>query len=111
VRLSSKRATENLDETLRPTLVTVPVESMVQIDRPNNRWEVFAEVPLSAICENTPTQPGSDWLVSFSRYDYTRSAEGMTFELFSTSPHKQPSFHRQQEWTLLTLGQAMESPG
>ena len=111
VRLSSKRATQNSDETLRPTIVTVPVESMVQIDRPNNRWEVFAEIPLAEICENTPTQPGSDWLVSFSRYDYTRSAEGMTFELFSTSAHKQPSFHRQQEWTLLILGHASESLG
>lgn len=91
-------------------LVTVPVESKVHFDRPNERWEVFAEITLSAICENSPIQAGSDWLVSFSRYDYTRSAEGMTFEV-STSPHKQPSFHRQQEWTLLILEYASESLG
>ena len=71
----------------------------------------FDQIPRAEICENTPIQAGSDWLASFSRYDYTRSAEGMTFELFFTSPHKKPFFHRQQEWTLLTLGQARESPG
>lgn len=35
-------------------LVTVPVESKVHFDRPNERWEVFAEITLSAICENSP---------------------------------------------------------
>jgi hypothetical protein len=90
-------------EIIRSKPVTVPLKSVVRIDRPNERWEVFAEIPLDAISENS-VQPGSQLLASFSRYDYTRTADGMSQELYSTSLHKELSFHRQQEWTLVTLG-------
>jgi hypothetical protein len=38
-------------ETITPSLVTVGIESTVRFDRPNESWEIFAEIPLAAICD------------------------------------------------------------
>jgi hypothetical protein len=91
-------------ETVEHTTADIPLHSEVRIDNAAARWEVFAEIPLAPLCESAPLSASSEWLVSFSRYDYTRTDDGMTAELFSTSPHAKLSFHRQHEWSSVHLG-------
>jgi hypothetical protein len=110
VRFPKNLAEAQPGETIDPTFVKVDLESTVRIDRQNECWVIFAEIPLAAICEDGPVLPESRWLISFSRYDYTRTPDGMTAELFSTSPHQELSFHRQHEWTLITLGSPNGKP-
>jgi hypothetical protein len=88
-------------ETVEPATVDFLLLSKVRIDHVTARWEVFAEIPLGPLCESAPLSTCSEWLVSFSRYDYTRTDNGMTAELFSTSPHAELSFHRQHEWSVI----------
>ena len=104
VRFPKSKADAEPGETVTATPVTPPIESVVQIDRQNDRWEVFAAIPLTLICESESGRAGTQLLASFSRYDYTRTPGGITAELFSTSPHRELSFHRQQEWSLVKLG-------
>jgi hypothetical protein len=103
-RFPKNRAEERPGETVESTTVDIPLHSEVRIDRVAARWEVFAEIPLASLCESAPLSASTEWLVSFSRYDYTRSPAGLTTELFSTSPHAELSFHRQHEWTSIHLG-------
>jgi hypothetical protein len=103
-RFPKNRADARPGETIEPTTVDLLLLSEVYIDHANARWEVFAEIPLSPLCESAPLSTSSEWLVSFSRYDYTRTDNGMTAELFSTSPHAELSFHRQHEWSSFHLG-------
>lgn len=97
-RFPKNRADALPGETVEPTTVDFLIRSEVRIDRAAARWEVFAEIPLEPLCESAPLSTSTEWLVSFSRYDYTRTENGMTAELFSTSPHSELSFHRQHEW-------------
>lgn len=61
-----------------------------------NRWYVFARIPVKAVSEKPFLPPGSEWLFSCCRYDYTR---GRTTPIVSsTSAHAGPDFHCQAEW-------------
>ena len=59
-------------------------------------WFAFAEIPVKAVSENPKPLRGSEWLFSFSRYDYTRGHKEPVIS--STSPHTKPDFHCQFEW-------------
>lgn len=60
-------------------------------------WEVVAIVPVETVAEEKKSLPGSEWLVSFSRYDAVPSGDKDPI-LSSTSPHEVVNFHRQEEW-------------
>jgi hypothetical protein len=62
-------------------------------------WRVVAAIPLAIVQENGTPGPGTQWLFSFSRYDYTHGAEKPVVS--SSSPHQKLSFHRQEEWGTL----------
>ncbi len=67
-----------------------------------SKWRVFAEMPFDRVAETRRPGPGSQWLFSFSRYDYTRGKEAPV--LSSSSPHRVVDFHRQPEWGSVTFG-------
>ena len=66
------------------------------IELQEHRWSVLAEIPASVVFDNDRPLDATEWLWSFSRYDYTR--DRVEPVISSTSPHAMPSFHRQQEW-------------
>jgi len=72
------------------------IESRVRVNAAAEKWEVLAEIPFDLVCETALPKSGSQWLFSFSRYDYTRGREQPV--LSSSSPHPVVSFHRQSEW-------------
>jgi len=72
------------------------IESRVRVNIERERWEVLAEIPFDLVCEKSRPKPGTRWLFSFSRYDYTQG-RGQPL-LSSTSPHTVVNFHRQAEW-------------
>ncbi len=72
------------------------IGSRVQVDAANGCWRVLASIPLARVAENAPPVAGDTWRFSFSRYDYTQGQTAPV--LSSTSPHRELSFHRQQEW-------------
>ena len=70
--------------------------SQARVDAAKQRWWVDVAIPLDLVQETGPVTPGTRWLYSFSRYDYTR---GQTHPVISSSsPHAVASFHRQEEW-------------
>lgn len=73
-----------------------PIESRARILKDEGRWEVLAILPFSLISENEKVKEGSEWLFSFSRYDYYRKLKDPVHS--STSPHKILNFHIQEEW-------------
>jgi hypothetical protein len=75
------------------------IDSRVRIDAAHNRWWVLAALPVDMVADSKRVGPGSRWLFSFSRYDYTRGTPAPV--LSSTSPHREVNFHRQQEWGTL----------
>ncbi|MEI6070209.1 MAG: carbohydrate-binding family 9-like protein [Verrucomicrobiae bacterium] len=78
------------------------IESRVQVCAEVNRWRVLAAIPFDMVAEGPRPQAGSQWLFSFSRYDYYRGKPEPV--LSSTSPHSLPvSFHRQQDWGTLSF--------
>lgn len=78
------------------------IESCVKVDAAGKRWEVLVQVPLHRVVEDGLPPEGRECAFSFSRYDYTRGAAAPV--LSSTSPHKLPRYHRQQEWGRLLFG-------
>jgi hypothetical protein len=60
------------------------------------RWFAFVEIAVSSVSKELNDLPGSRWLFSFSRYDYTRGHKEPVIS--STSAHTVPDFHRQGEW-------------
>lgn len=60
-------------------------------------WLVFADIPFASISPD----PFRTLLASFGRYDYGEDGPPV---LSSTSPHPVPDFHRQEEWTRISLG-------
>jgi hypothetical protein len=73
--------------------------------RPDDRaWFVLAEIPAAAtapLAFDAPAAPvktliGSRWRFSFSRYDWTRGRARPVIS--SSSPHREPGFHRTDEW-------------
>jgi len=65
------------------------------------QWFVFAEIPAGAVCAAPTSLAGCRWHFSFSRYDYTRGRGKPVIS--STSPHAVASFHRQEEWGVMTF--------
>ena len=61
VRFPKNLAEAQPGETIDPTFVKVDLESTIRIDRQNECWEIFAEIPLAAICEDGPVLPESRW--------------------------------------------------
>ncbi|WP_269541052.1 hypothetical protein [Cerasicoccus fimbriatus] len=84
-------------------LSTIPVDSSVSIHNDSGYWLVYAVIPLQDLVEPSERSIPDTYQVSFSRYDYTRGPDLDTPSLFSTSPHRKLSFHRQHEWTTLKL--------
>lgn len=81
------------------------VDSRVWLEPDKQRWAVFARIPFQAL--SLGAEPiGSELLVSFSRYDYTRGTAGPV--LSSTSAHEKLNFHRQHEWRRLVIRQNSE---
>jgi hypothetical protein len=84
-------------KTLDDYLVREPLfKSTTWIEPASHRWSVLAEIPAPALLEKPAPLPGSEWLFSFSRYDYIRG--GGKPVLSSTSAHRGPKFHCQEEW-------------
>jgi hypothetical protein len=77
------------------------IESRVTVDATQKTWRVLAGVPFDWVCENERPHAGSEWLFSFSRYDYTRGQSSPV--LSSTSAHAKVDFHRQCEWGRLVF--------
>jgi hypothetical protein len=61
-----------------------------------NCWYALLEIPAASVSDNPAPLPGSEWLFSFCRYDYTRGCPAPVIS--STSAHSRPDFHRQEEW-------------
>ncbi|MCS6243638.1 MAG: hypothetical protein H2172_07280 [Opitutus sp.] len=59
------------------TFMDLPIASGVAINRKNKQWTVCAQIPLGPLSEHEAVRVGSEWLVSFSRYDYTRTPTGL----------------------------------
>jgi hypothetical protein len=69
----------------------------VQVE--TNHWYVLAEIPGSSVGGSTAPLGGETWRYSFSRYDYTR---GKAYPILSSSSaHRQPMFHRIDEWGMI----------
>jgi len=75
------------------------ITSSVRLEPEANRWHVHAQLPVEHLLINN--RDDSRWLVSFSRYDYTRGKSHPVHS--STSPHAKLDFHRQEEWALVTF--------
>jgi len=84
-------------------LSRIPVQSKAVIRPAENKWQVYVMVPLKALLDPNDRPLPDRWHVSFSRYNYTRGPKWETPELYSTSPHRKLSFHRQHEWATLLL--------
>ena len=85
-----------------PWKLAAPVmRSRTRVLAEDKRWQALARIPVGVVGEQGPTQAGSRWLFSFSRYDYTRGAPNPV--LSSSSPHAVCSYHRQEEWGALTF--------
>jgi hypothetical protein len=76
-------------------------ESSTVIDEDASRWFVFARIPARLVGKADAINSGTFWRFSFSRYDASRDASRPI--LSSTSPHREISFHRQQEWGRLVF--------
>ena|SRR5579863_10182916 len=59
-------------------------------------WFALAQIPVSAVRDQSRTLPGSEWQVSFCRYDYTHGRSEPVIS--STSNFTKPDFHRTSEW-------------
>lgn len=77
------------------------IETRVRIHARESKWWVLAAIPFGLVAEVKRPRTGSQWLFSFSRYDYTRGQPSPV--LSSTSPHQELSFHRQHEWGTLVF--------
>lgn len=77
------------------------VKSWSAVDQNLHRWRLLVAIPAQSVVEKGGSH--SKWLISFSRYDYTRTKKGHI--LSSSSPHARLGFHRQQEWGSIRLRQ------
>jgi hypothetical protein len=93
--------TPRVDPGIPPAWITYDrqITSQVRIEPERNRWSVLATIPVNMVADSGRVSPGSRWLFSFSRYDYTQGHA--TPVLSSTSPHREVNFHRQEEWGTL----------
>lgn len=74
-------------------------DSRVEVDPAEHIWRAWVAISRARIEENGRAD---DWLVSFARYDYSRSRVAPV--LSSASPHPVADFHRQSEWLRVWLG-------
>lgn len=83
--------------------VPVPlIETQTWLAPEENRWSVLIKIPASALTDAAqPLSPADSFLLSIGRYDHTRGESEPI--LSSTSPHPVRDFHRQEEWTRLSL--------
>jgi len=82
--------------------ITQPViTTEVRLLPEQQQWTVSAEIPFALVQEVGRVRAGTQWLFSFSRYDYTRGQAKPV--LSSSSPHQQLSYHRIEEWGTLTF--------
>jgi hypothetical protein len=94
--LERVRSTGSLEEVI---IKDQAFHSMTWMRPELGKWFVYAAIPAASVCEQPKPLEGCQWRFSFSRYDYTR---GRTEPVISsTSPHAEPSFHRQQEWGMI----------
>jgi hypothetical protein len=76
------------------------IESRAKVLAQDNRWLALASIPFAMVAEARHPEAGSQWLFSFSRYDYHPGNPSPT--LSSSSAHEMPvSFHRQEDWGVL----------
>jgi hypothetical protein len=76
------------------------IESRAKVLAQDNRWLALASIPFAMVAETRQPEAGSQWLFSFSRYDYHSGNPSPT--LSSSSAHDMPvSFHRQEDWGAL----------
>ena len=76
------------------------IESRAKVLAQDNRWLGLASIPFAMVAETRQPEAGSQWLFSFSRYDYHPGNPSPT--LSSSSAHEMPvSFHRQEDWGVL----------
>lgn len=85
------RATKNLDSAL---VWEQSIQS--RIWKSSDRWHVLAEIPATSAHADFTSLAGTEWQISFGRYDYTRGHSKPVIS--STSLHAAPDFHRTQEW-------------
>jgi hypothetical protein len=76
--------------------------SRVEIQSENQRWRVLTRIEFAKLGLKNPVQPGTEWRVSFSRYDYSQNRDLPV--LSSSSNHIKIDFHRQDEWNTLKFG-------
>jgi hypothetical protein len=76
-------------------------QSWTHIDEAAQHWEVLARIPLRSLVEAEGDEIPMRFDCSFCRYDY---APGIPEPVISSSsPHREPNFHRQGEWAELCL--------
>ena len=77
------------------------VDTRAEVDQARNIWTVLVKIPAAVLASDSRLRPNDSLRVSFCRYDYTRGKADPV--LSSTSDHPICSFHRQGEWTTMTL--------
>lgn len=82
-------------------LATPVMRSRTRVLADRKLWLALARIPVGQVAETAPVAPGSRWLFSFSRYDYTRGSDRPV--LSSSSPHAVCNYHRQEEWGTLVF--------
>jgi len=102
LRFAGPEALERVRQTgsIASVLVSGPAFTSATWVQPElKRWIVFAEIPVRSVCENPGSMADSQWHFSFGRYDFTRGRPKPVIS--STSAHRKPSFHRQEEWGVM----------
>ena len=64
-------------------------------------WEIYAEIPLRRIFEESAPWDGSRLRANFSRYDFTRGRPRPVIS--AAAPLRAPDFHRAADWLALEL--------
>jgi hypothetical protein len=65
----------------------------------DQKWFVYAKIPVKTVCENSRLSSGVEWLFSFGRYDCSRTRAVPVIS--SASLHTKADFHRQSEWGVM----------
>ncbi len=76
------------------------IRAAVRIEPQAERWLVAAALPMEPMLAHGPARLPDNWRVAFCRYDYD-AAGG--FCLSSSASLSEPSFHRVDEWTRVTV--------
>jgi hypothetical protein len=92
------RRTGSIEDFLMPGTV---FQSKTRVQPDLGRWLVLAEIPAAVVGKKPDPLPGSEWLFSFCRYDY--SVDPVPPVISSTSPHRAPDFHCQHEWRTMVF--------